>query len=140
MFNATIKIGKTLIEKFPKEMLKMVISAPAEIIVKLQKDLKNRYGDKFRFDTSWPEGLEIQSIDSGKGVAVKYLKNHLGVDIHTTVGVGDYENDITLLEYSDIGYAVSNAIDSVKKIADRITVSNSEHALAAIIKELERGM
>ena len=129
-------LEKTL-EQFPNEMLKMVITSSADNTVKLQKDLKQKYGDRFRFDTSWQEGLEIQSIDSGKGVAVRYLKEHLGKHIHTTVGVGDFENDITLLEYSDIGYAVDNAIDSVKEAADRVTVSNQEHALAAIIKELE---
>ena len=131
---------KKTLEAFPNEMLKIVIASPAEVITKLQGDLKEKYGDKFRFDTSWAEGLEIQHINSGKGVAVQYLKNHLEVDIHTTIGVGDYENDITLLEYADIGYAVSNAIDSVKKVADKITVSNQEHALAAVIEDLERGM
>ena len=131
---------KKTLEKFPHEMLKMVISAPAEVVQRLQYDLKQKYGKKYRFDTSWPEGLEIQRIDSGKGVAVQYMKNHLATDIHTTVGVGDYENDITLLEYSDIGYAVANAIESVKEIADKVTVSNQENALAAVIKDLERGM
>ena len=119
-------------------MLKMVIAGNAEVIIKLQADLKKKFGQRFRFDTSWPEGLEIQAIDSGKGVAVEFMKSHLGTEIHTTIGVGDYENDITLLECADIGYAVDNAIDSVKKIADRITVSNREHALAAIINDLER--
>lgn len=131
---------KKTLEEFPNEMLKMVITSPADNTLKLQADLKEKYGERFRFDTSWPEGLEIQSIGSGKGVAVQYMKEHLGIDIHTTVGVGDFENDITLLECSDIGYAVDNAIDSVKEIADRVTVSNQEHALAAVIKELERGI
>lgn len=131
---------KEALTEFPKEMLKMVIAAPSDVIKELQADLKNRFGEEFRFDTSWPEGLEIQRIDSGKGVAVMYMKEHLGVDIHTTIGVGDYENDMTLLECSDVGYAVSNAIESVKKIADKLTVSNKEHALAAIINDLERGL
>lgn len=131
---------KETLTEFPNEMLKMVIAAPADVIKELQADLKKRFGKEFRFDTSWPEGLEIQRIDSGKGVAVRYMKEHLGVDIHTTIGVGDYENDMTLLECADIGYAVSNAIDSVKEIADKVTVSNKEHALAAIINDLERGM
>ena len=100
---------KKTLEAFPDEMLKMVISSPADVTLKLQADLKKRFGDKFRFDTSWPEGLEIQRIDSGKGVAVRYMKEYLNMDIHTTVGIGDYENDITLLECADIGYAVSNA-------------------------------
>lgn len=125
---------------FPREMLKMVIAAPKDVISKLQHDLKNKFGNAFRFDTSWPEGLEMQHVDSGKGVAVQYLKNHLEEDIHTTVGIGDFENDITLLEQTDIGYAVANAIDSVKKTADKLTVSNQEHALAAVIKDLERGI
>ena len=68
------------------------------------------------------------------------MKTHLDTDIHTTIGVGDYENDMTLLECADIGYAVGNAIESVKSIADRVTVSNKEHALAAIINDLERGL
>lgn len=131
---------KKALKGFPCEMLKMVVVGNADVILKLQADLKKKFGQRFRFDTSWPEGLEIQSIDSGKGVAVQYMKTHLDTDIHTTIGVGDYENDMTLLECADIGYAVGNAIDSVKSIADRVTVSNKEHALAAIINDLERGL
>lgn len=131
---------KKALEEFPCEMLKMVIAGNAEVILKLQADLKEKFGQSFRFDTSWPEGLEIQAIDSGKGVAVEYMKTHLDTDIHTTIGVGDYENDITLLECADIGYAVDNAIDSVKSIADRVTVSNKDHAIAAIINDIERGL
>ncbi len=127
-----------LIDTLPDQMFKIVTIQPREVTLEMQKDLKQKFGDKFRFDTSWPEGLEMQSIDSGKGIAVQYMKEHLGVDIHTTVGIGDYENDISLLEYSDIGYAVSNAIDSVKLVANRMTVSNNESAIAAIIEELEK--
>ena len=57
-------------------------------------------------------------------------------NVHTTIGIGDYENDLSLLESSDIGYAVDNAIDSVKEAADRITVANTNDAIAAIIEEL----
>ena len=90
----------------------------------------------FIFDLSWPEGIEVNSAHSGKGAAVRYMKEHLGIDIHTTLGIGDYENDISLLECADIGYAVGNAIPYVKKIADRITVKNTENAIARIIMEL----
>lgn len=126
-----------LIDSLPKDMYKIVTIQPKEVTIEMQKDLKKHFGDRFRFDSSWAEGLEIQSIHSGKGVAVQYMKEHLDVDIHTTIGVGDYENDISLLECADIGYAVSNAIDSVKAVADRVTVSNNESAIAAIIKEIE---
>ena len=47
---------------------------------------------------------------------------------------------MSLLESSDIGYAVDNAIDSVKEAADRITVANTNDAIAAIIEELENNI
>ncbi len=126
-----------LMDKLPQEQFKIVIVQPKEITPLIQKDLKEKFGDIFRFDTSWKNGLEIQNIHSGKGVAVQYMKEHLKEHIHTTVGIGDYENDITLLEYADIGYAVDNALDCVKAAADKITVKNTEHAIAQVIKDLE---
>jgi hydroxymethylpyrimidine pyrophosphatase-like HAD family hydrolase len=127
-----------LLDGLPEQLLKIVIVQPEEITPLIQKDLKEKFGERFRFDTSWANGLEIQSIDSGKGVAVAYMKNHMDIPIHTTVGIGDYENDISLLECADIGYAVGNALDIVKQVADRVTVSNRENAIAAVIKELEQ--
>lgn len=126
-----------LFDGLPDEVFKIVIVQPEDITAAVQKDLKEKFGHKFRFDTSWANGLEIQDINSGKGIAVKYMKEHLDEMIHTTVGIGDYENDITLLQYADIGYAVGNALESVKAEADRVTVTNNESAIATVIKELE---
>lgn len=123
-------------DKLSDTQLKMVIIQHEDMTPIVQKDLKQKFGDRFCFDSSWANGIEINSVDSGKGVAVQYLKEHLDSEIHTTVGVGDYENDITLLKCADIGYAVGNALDSVKAVADRITVRNTENAIAKIISDL----
>ncbi|RHA74098.1 hypothetical protein DW918_12440, partial [Eubacterium ventriosum] len=41
---------------------------------------------------------------------ILYTTNsHFNQHIHTTIGVGDQENDISLLQNCDIGYAVGNA-------------------------------
>lgn len=124
------------ISRLPAVLYKNLFFQSADITKELQAQLKKRFGDKFRFDLSWPEGVEMQSIESGKGIAIKYMKEHLGQDIHITIGVGDYENDLSMMEYADIGYAVENSIDALKRAADRITVSNNEDALAKIIYEL----
>lgn len=84
---------------------------------------------------SWPLGLEIYSSRNSKGNAVRLLKEKTGV--HTLICVGDYENDIDMIEAADIGYAVGNAVDSVKRVADRITVDYREHAIAKIIYDLD---
>lgn len=103
----------------------------------LREALENRYGGHYRFDRSWPVGLEMHSRKSGKGECLARLRELIGRPIHTTIGVGDYENDISLLKMADIGIAVDNAIDCVKRIADRVTVSNEEAAIAKIIYGLE---
>lgn len=128
------------ITTIPNSLYKNLFIQPADITKKMQKELKIRFGDKFRFDLSWPEGIEMQSADSGKGIAIKYLKEHLGKMngniIHTTIGIGDNENDLNMIECSDIGYAVGNAVEELKEKADRITVANTESAIAKIISEL----
>lgn len=78
---------------------------------------------------------EIMHNDNMKGSAARRLKELTGARL--LVGVGDYENDLDLIEKADIGYAVGNAVESVKAVADRVTVRVDECAIAKIIEELE---
>jgi hydroxymethylpyrimidine pyrophosphatase-like HAD family hydrolase len=41
-----------------------------------------------------------------------------------------------MVKEADIGYAVANACDALKSVADRVTVDAKDGALAAIIEEL----
>ena len=50
--------------------------------------------------------------------------------------VGDFENDISMIKEADIGYAVGNAADELKAVADRITVNAADGAIAKIIYEI----
>ena len=59
-------------------------------------------------------------------------------EIHTVVGIGDWENDLSMIEEADIGYAVANACEELKAAADRITVSVNENAIAKIIDDLDK--
>ncbi len=74
-----------------------------------------------------------------KGTALKQLAEHLGVEMSRTVAVGDYDNDIAMITAAGIGIAVANATEGAKKVADYITVSNDENAIARIISDIEEG-
>ena len=95
-----------------------------------------RWGKRFTGSRSWPTGFEIQGKEGGKGAALQWIRRYLGERVRITVGVGDFENDISLIRDADIGYAVANAIPEAKAAADRVTVAHTEHAIAAIIEEL----
>ncbi len=85
---------------------------------------------------SFPCGVEVLKKELTKGVGARRVANALGARI--LVGVGDYENDIHLLREADIGYAVENAMPSLKAAADRITVSVDDGAIAKIIEDIEK--
>ena len=97
-----------------------------------------RWTHRFAGSRSWPTGFEVQDAHAGKGEAMKWIREYLGEKVRLTVGAGDFENDISLIRAADIGYAVGNAIPEVKAAADRVTVPNTGHAIAAIIEELGR--
>jgi hydroxymethylpyrimidine pyrophosphatase-like HAD family hydrolase len=99
------------------------------------EEITEQSGDRFHVSRSWIRGIELQSPDSGKGVAVNTLREMLG-DIRTVVCAGDYENDISMLRVADISYAVGNAVPAVKAVAMRQTVDCTEGAIAKMIEEL----
>lgn len=97
--------------------------------------LKEKYSHLFCFERSWNTGLEMRSVDSGKGKCLKYLKELCGASV--AIGVGDYENDTSLIESADISYCPESSHPDILKLADRVTVSCKDHAVAKIIYELE---
>ena len=107
-----------------------------ELALELKDRAKARFGDKYLIERSWPVGLEMLPAFSGKGNAAKLVKRLMGGRVHTLIGMGDYENDVSLLSAADIGVAVGNALENVKQAADRITVPNHEHAVRQVILEL----
>ncbi len=82
---------------------------------------------------------EILPKGNSKGRILPILCEHLGIDPERSVAAGDYDNDVSMLKAADVGVAVANATEGVKKAADYITVSNDEDAIAVIISDIENG-
>lgn len=100
--------------------------------------ITNIAGKRFNVSRSWVKGIELQSADSSKGIAVDFLKSYLQPYVHTLICVGDYENDISMLKRADISYAVGDASEMVKSSAGRVCVPCKDDAIADIIYGLEK--
>ncbi len=108
-----------------------------EKLDRLSEVLKeHEYYDRFDYIRSAKSLYEILPKGVSKGTLLVKIAEILGVDMQNTVAVGDYNNDIAMIKAAGVGYAVSNAVEEVKNAADRITVSNEEHAIAAIIRDI----
>lgn len=78
--------------------------------------------------------LEISALDAGKGWALHRLADHLGIDRAATIGMGDSDNDTTMIKAAGLGLAMANACDSLKAIADEIICNNEEHAVRYVLE------
>ena len=75
--------------------------------------------------------LEAFSPMATKAIAIRRLAESLGVE--RIVAFGDNLNDLPMLELADVGVAMSNGLDEVKKAADVVTGKNTEDSVAEFI-------
>ena len=123
-------------EDSPAPVLKIHLIKHPKIPQEMREGCQMRF-QQLTVTTSGWGGLELYLSSGGKGNAIRELRRMLP-EIHTVVGVGDWENDICMIKEADIGYAVANACDELKACADRITVSCHENAIAKIIEDLDK--
>lgn len=120
----------------PWHKINFCFQTPEETM-QAQAQMKARFPE-YKFERSWSTGMELLPAEGGKGPAVRRLAAMLEGRVRRIIGVGDYENDVSMLQMADIGYAVEGATELCLQAADRITVSNDQHALAVIIEELRK--
>ena len=96
--------------------------------------------EKFDFIRSEKNLYEILPKGVSKGTLVERLADTLGIPRTRTVALGDYNNDIDMIRRAAVGIAVANARPEVKAVADRVTVSNEQHAIAKTVEEIENGV
>ncbi|GAA0364410.1 Cof-type HAD-IIB family hydrolase [Bacillus horti] len=82
--------------------------------------------------------LEILPKGVSKGSALQHLFRESDLNPKYVVAIGDNMNDFELLQEAEIGVAVENAHPRLKEAADVITVHHNQHAIAAIIKDMQQ--
>ena len=98
-------------EDVSEAFAKIVFGSESEDeILAIERTLRSHaMADRFDFIRSEQTLFEILPKGVGKGVAVARLAEHLRIDPHKTVALGDYNNDISMFGAAGIGIAVKNA-------------------------------
>ncbi len=133
--NDSPEARRKFIDSFTAPFVKMIAVMHDGNTDETYAEVKKLFTGEFNITRSWKFGIEFNDPADSKGRAARWLKEKLGC--HTLICVGDYDNDIDMVEAADIGYAVGNATDSLKAVADRITVHAKDSAIAKIIEELQ---
>ena len=85
--------------------------------------------------TGWNAfGSDVISSSGGKAKGIEHMLQHYGIKKEETMAFGDGENDIDMLEYCQIGIAMGNAHEGLKKVANYITEDIDNNGVELALK------
>lgn len=84
-----------------------------------------------------PWALLVRAAGYDKGTAVKWLARHYNVELDEIVAVGDWLNDIPMLQQVGMSFAMAQAPDEVQAAASDVLQADDERG-GAILEAAER--
>lgn len=137
-------LGERLPEQFVAELERLGVEPieQGEVIVATHTSEKEKV-----LSAIYNLGLEAQIIFNGgstmilphginKATGTERALRKMGLSFHEVVGVGDSENDHSLLKHCECAIAVNNAIDSIKETAAHVTRADAGEGVEEVIESL----
>lgn len=129
----------TPLDDVPDGWIKVLLSCQSAPVLDRVKSLLE--SDPLRSQVyttlSAPCFFELTSLSINKGTALADLRAHLEQRLsrpfHTVAAIGDYLNDLAMLNYADIAGAPATALPEVRAAADHVTAGHDDHAVADFI-------
>lgn len=130
------EVHKNVPEEMTEETQKcIVISFQHDELVRFRDEKSDYYQGKADSIFSTPEYLEYLPVGISKGNGIRKMAELLNFDMDQTIAIGDEENDISMIEAANLGVAMANATDKVKKAANYVTTSdNNQGGVAEVIE------
>lgn len=105
-------------------------------------DIKDKYEDfiylknRLNITVSAKEWMDFTRLNVNKGQAFKKIKDRYNLSDRDCYVFGDYDNDITILKEAYYSFAMENATENVKKVANFRADSNQNRGVSKKIIEL----
>lgn len=117
---------------------KVLYSIDSSRIHELKEFTESMNWNKAEFVASGSFLFECLPNKCTKGSALKRLSQINKWDKFTIAAAGDYDNDLAMLEYADIGFAPQNAQEALKNAATYVTSATcNEGSIAEVIGYIE---
>lgn len=89
--------------------------------------------------TTWSSSfalVEISAAGVTKAATLATVAAEMGVGREDVVAFGDMPNDLAMLEWAGTSYAMANAHETVRELADHLAPTNDDDGVAAVLAEL----
>lgn len=115
-----------------QHICKLFFVAEHEILVELEKDLIEIFGDSLNITFSLPDCLEVMTAKANKGEALKAVLEQKSIAAENCIAFGDGLNDKEMLTLAGKGVIMANAHDRLKLTLPHLeqTLSNKENGVA----------
>lgn len=122
-------------EEIPCPVNKMTFCHTEEKLSALYAAFLNQLSEKYNFVRTSLQWIECTPKSVSKGNAIRMLQEKLHISKEETIIFGDGENDLSMFS---CGYAVAmgNAMDTVKKQADEVTLDNNHDGIGEVLEKL----
>lgn len=105
---------------------KAVVIADAPVAAAYEAKLRAALGGAAYVTRSLPEFVEVLDPNVDKGVALRFVAQHLGIPMEQTAAIGDSWNDLPLLGAAAVSIAMGSAPPEVRDAATAV-VADVEH-------------
>lgn len=95
-----------------------------------------RFNEQVIVKVSGQHWVDLNHSNANKGHALKQLQEQYGISEKETLVFGDYNNDLEMLQRAHYSFAMKNAHQEVKKVANYQTASNDDFGVELILDKL----
>lgn len=130
-----LKFVKNLTEEVDFVPNNILFSQDPSRIEEPAEKIREKFEDYFEFVFSEKFYFEAMPKNVSKGATLLELAEKIGIAKEDVIAFGDQNNDHTMIELAGVGVAMGNAVDSIKEIADYITLTNDEDGIADYVEK-----
>lgn len=125
-------------EELPKEnWMKVLLACEKERMDEVMEYVKLHCSKEPHWVRSADIFYEMLPSGANKGNGLLKLLERMHLHDVYVVAIGDYNNDIEMIEAADYGVAVANAMEEVKEVADLVVTDNNHSAIADLLKHMK---
>jgi len=110
---------------------KMILSADPKDVDSFLPVLRKKFSGAADFFISKPFFLEVMPPGCGKGEAIAFLSDRLGIDRNETMAFGDSMNDESMIRMSGHGVAMLNGLAAIRDAAAAVTRETTGHQMSS---------
>lgn len=125
----------------PAQWFKVLLNAPKKSMLEaIEQDVRARFAPQSANGMTilFSGETYLELLPASKGEALCQLAAQMDIPRARTAAIGDYDNDLSMIEWAGFSAAVDNAIPAIKKAANMQVCACEEGAVADFLERIER--